>query len=88
MNTMTIITCVILGIICAFLHKNKGYSLILGFCWGFFFLIIGLIVVLLETDKAERDANKKELSMLQWLGIFLGIGIAGIIILCLIINII
>lgn len=86
---MTIITCVILGIICAFLHKNKGYSLILGFCWGFFFLIIGLIVVLLETDKAERDANmanKKELSMLQWLGIFLGIGIAGIIILCLIIN--
>lgn len=75
---------VVIGIICAFVHKNKGYSPIAGFCWGFFFSIIGVIVVLLEKDKAELDAemaNKKSLSLVQWLAIFLGLGIAGIMIL-------
>lgn len=74
---------IVLSIICAIIHKNKGYSPIAGFCWGFFFSIIGLIVVLLETNKAEHDAEveaKKGLSMGQWLAIFLGIGIAVIMI--------
>ena len=83
MNVGTLIILIALGVICAFVHKNKGYSPVAGFCWGFFFSIIGLIVVLLEKDKAEHDAdmaNKKGLSMGQWLGIFLGVGILGIII--------
>ncbi len=83
MNVITIIIWIALGIICAVIHKNKGYSPIAGFCWGFFLSIIGLIVVLLEKDKAEHDAEmteKKGLSMGQWLAIFLGVGIVGIII--------
>lgn len=83
MNVVTVIIWIALGIICAVIHKNKGYSPIAGFCWGFFLSIIGLIVVLLEKDKAEHDAdmaNKKGLSMGAWLGIFLGVGIVGIII--------
>ena len=70
-----------MGILCAFIHKNKGYSPISGFCWGFFFFIIGLIIVLLERDKGEQiEADKGKLSMTQWLLIFLGIGILLIII--------
>lgn len=82
MNIVTIIIWIALGIICAVIHKNKGYSPIAGFCWGFFLSLIGLIVVLLEKDKAEHDMemqNKKGLSMTQWLLIFLGIGILLII---------
>lgn len=83
MNVGTLIIWIVLGVICAFVHKNKGYSPVAGFCWGFFLSIIGLIIVLLEKDKAEHDAdmaNKKGLSMGQWLAIFLGVGIVGIII--------
>ena len=83
MNVVTVIIWIALGIICAFIHKNKGYSPISGFCWGFFFSIIGLIVVLLEKTKEEHDmemADKKGLSMGQWFAIFLGVGVIGIII--------
>lgn len=83
MNVITVIIWIVLGVVCAFIHKNKGYSPIAGFCWGFFLSIIGLIVVLLEKDKAEHDAQMAEkngLSMGQWMAIFLGIGIVGIII--------
>ncbi len=76
-----IILIIAMGILCAFIHKNKGYSPISGFCWGFFFFIIGLIIVLLERDKGEQiEADKGKLSMTQWLLIFLGIGILLIII--------
>ena len=54
---MTIVSFIILvamGILCAFIHKNKGYSPISGFCWGFFFFIIGLLVVLFERNKADQ----------------------------------
>ena len=70
-----------MGILCAFIHKNKGYSPISGFCWGFFFFIIGLLVVLFEQNKADQmTAYKGKLSTGQWLLIFLGIGILLIII--------
>lgn len=83
MNVVIVIIWIALGIICAVIHKNKGYSPIAGFCWGFFLLIIGLIVVLLEKTKEEHDmemTEKKGLSMGAWLGIFLVVGIVGIII--------
>ena len=83
MNLITITIMIVLGIICSIIHKNKGYSPVAGFLWGFFFSIIGLIVVLLEKDKEEHDmqmANSNVLSMTQWLLIFLGIGIVLIII--------
>ena len=83
-NKMTIVYIIILvamGILCAFIHKNKGYSPIAGFCWGFFFFLIGLIIVLLERNKEEQiEADKEGLSMKQWLLIFLGVGILLIII--------
>lgn len=69
---------IILGmsIACAIIHKNKGYSPIAGFLWGFFFSIIGLLIVLLERTKDEQEqADQNGLSMKQWLLIFLGIGI-------------
>lgn len=76
-----------MGILCAFIHKNKGYSPIAGFCWGFFFFIIGLIIVLLERNKEEQMiADKGKLTMTQWLLIFLGIGILLIIIFSIIMN--
>ena len=78
---VSIIILVAMGILCAFIHKNKGYSPVAGFCWGFFFFIIGLIIVLLERTKADQvEADKGRLSMTQWLLIFLGIGILFIII--------
>ena len=81
---MTIVSFIILvamGILCAFIHKNKGYSPISGFCWGFFFFIIGLLVVLFERNKTDQMiADKGRLSTGQWLLIFLGIGIILIII--------
>lgn len=83
MSIVNLIIWIVLGMICANIHKKKGYSPVAGFCWGFFLSIIGLIVVLLEKDKAEHDeemANKKGLSVVQWLAIFLGVGIVGIII--------
>lgn len=80
---MTIVSFIILfamGILCAFIHKNKGYSPMAGFCWGFFFFIIGLVVVLFEQNKADQmTADKRRLSTGQWLLIFLGIGIILII---------
>ena len=80
---MTIVSFIILvamGILCAFIHKNKGYSPIAGFCWGFFFFIIGLLVVLFERNKADQmTTDKGRLSTGQWLLIFLGIGIILII---------
>lgn len=84
MNIFTLIIWIGLGIACAIIHKNKGYSPIAGFCWGFFLSIIGLVVVLLEKTKEEHDtetAGKKNLSVGQWIAIFLGVGIVGIIIL-------
>ncbi len=89
MNIVTVIIWTVLGIVCAVIHKNKGYSPIAGFCWGFFLSIIGLIVVLLEKNKEEHDmemANKNGLSMGQWMAIFLGIGIALIIIFFIVMN--
>ena len=83
-NKMTIVYIIILvamGMLCAFIHKNKGYSPIAAFCWGFFFFLIGLIIVLLERNKEEQiEADKEGLSMKQWLLIFLGVGILLIII--------
>lgn len=32
MNVVTVIIWIALGIICAVIHKNKGYSPIAGFC--------------------------------------------------------
>lgn len=84
MNIAVIIIELIIAIACAIIHKEKGYSPITGFLLGFFFTIIGLIVVLLEKTKEEHDIemkDKKGLSMGQWLAIFLGIGIVLIILL-------
>ena len=76
-----IIILIAIGVLCAFIHKNKGYSPIAGFCWGFFFSIIGLLIVLLERNKDEQmEADKGKLSMIQWLLIFLGVGILLIVI--------
>lgn len=89
MNQVIIILGIVLGIICAVIHKKKGYSPVAGFLWGFVFSIIGLIIVLLEKDKDENDkqmANNKGLSMAQWLLIFLGIGILLIIGFCVIMS--
>ena len=83
-----IILIIAMGILCAFIHKNKGYSPISGFCWGFFFFIIGLIIVLVERNKEEQMiADKGKLSMAQWLLIFLGIGILLIALFFIIINV-
>ena len=82
-----IIILVAMGILCAFIHKNKGYSPVAGFCWGFFFTIIGLIIVLSERNKEEQiEADKGKLSMTQWLLIFLGVGILLIIIFFIIMS--
>ena len=87
MTIVYIIVWIIMGILCAFIHRKKGYSPIAGFCWGFFFSIIGLIIVLLERNKEEQAmADKGNLSMTQWLLIFLGVGILLIIIFFLIMN--
>ena len=87
MTIVSIIIAVAMGILCAFIHKNKGYSPIAGFCWGFFFFIIGLLIVLLERNKEDQlIADKGRLSMTQWLLIFLGVGILLIIIFFTIIN--
>ena len=81
MTIVSIIILVAMGILCAFIHKNKGYSPIAGFCWGFFFFIIGLIIVLLERNKEDQViADKGHLTMTQWLLIFLGVGTLLIII--------
>lgn len=84
---ISLIILIAMGILCAFIHKNKGYSPIAGFGWGFFFFIIGLIIVLLERNKAEQlEADKGKMSMKQWLLIFLGIGILGLIVLFTLMN--
>lgn len=81
---MTITSLIIalgIGGICAYVHKNKGYSAVSGFCWGLFFNVIGLLVVLSERTKEEQmEADKNGLSMLQWLAIFVGVGTLLIII--------
>ena len=75
MTIVSIIILIAMGILCAFIHKNKGYSPIAGFCRGFFFFIIGLIIVLLERNKENQlIADKGHLTMTQWLFIFLGVG--------------
>lgn len=84
MNPITIMIWIACCIACTIIHNKKGYSPFTGFLWGFFFTIIGLIVVLLEKDKEQHDietSNNNGLQMWQWLLIFLGIGIAAIIIL-------
>lgn len=86
-NIVLFILLIVMGIICAYIHKNKGYSPLGGFCWGFFFFIIGLIVVLLERNKDEQIvADKGHLTMMQWLLIFLGIGILLIILFFIVMN--
>lgn len=76
-----------MGIICASIHKNKGYSSIAGFCWGFFFFVVGLIIVLVERNKEEQvTADNGYLSMIQWLFIFLGTAILLTIIILFIIT--
>lgn len=40
---------------CTIIHKNKGYSAFGGFCWGFFLGLIGLLVVLLEKPKQDKN---------------------------------
>lgn len=88
-NIIFLIILIAIGLLCAFVHKNKGYSPIAGFCWGFFFSIIGLLVVLLERNKDEQmEADKDKLSMKQWLLIFLGIGILLIIIFFIVMKLI
>lgn len=89
MNVVSIIIWLVISVICAIVHKDKGYSPVSGFLWGFFFSVIGLIVVLLEKDREEHDmemANKNGLSMGQWLAIFLSIGIIFIIIFCIVLS--
>ena len=61
----------VLGCICAYIHKQKGYSPVAGFLWGFLFSIIGLIVVLLEK---EINPNQKGLSVMQLVLIMVGVG--------------
>ena len=86
-TTVSLIVLIAMGILCAYIHKNKGYSPVAGFCWGFFFFIIGLIIVLVERNKEEQMvADKGKLSMTQWLFIFLGIGIALIVIFFIIMS--
>lgn len=82
MVSVIILLCI--SFVCAYIHKNKGYSPIAGFLWGLCFSVIGLIVVLLEKDKIEHDeemAKNNSLSLTQWILIFSGIGIVLIIIL-------
>lgn len=84
---INLVILIITGLICAFIHKKKGYSPIAGFCWGFFFFIIGLFIVLSERNKEEQiEADNGSLSMMQWLLIFLGIGILLIGIILVIAN--
>lgn len=86
-TTVSLILLIAMGTLCAYIHKNKGYSPVAGFCWGFFFFIIGLIIVLVERNKEEQmAADKGKLSMVQWLLIFLGIGIALIVIFFIIMS--
>ena len=81
MTIVPLLILIALGLVCSYIHKNKGYSPVSGFLWGFFFSIIGLLVVLFERNKEEQMiADKDGLSMTQWLLIFLGIGIALIVI--------
>lgn len=80
-TTVSLIILIAMGTICAYIHKNKGYSPVSGFLWGFFFSIIGLLIVLFERNKEDQmAADKGGLSMTQWLLIFFGIGIALIVI--------
>lgn len=84
-TTLSLIILIAMGLICSYIHKNKGYSPVSGFLWGFFFSIIGLLIVLFERNKeAQVAADNGKLSMTQWLLIFLGIGIALIVIFFLI----
>ena len=74
MNPISIIIWLIISVVCAIIHKDKGYSPVTGFLWGFCFSIIGLIIVLLEKDKEEHDAQMESnqgKSFWQWLLIFL-----------------
>lgn len=81
MTIVSLLILIALGLVCSYIHKNKGYSPVSGFLWGFFFSIIGLLVVLFERNKEDQMiADKDGLSMTQWLLIFFGIGIALIII--------
>lgn len=69
--TVSLILSISIGVICSYIHKNKLYSTVSGFLWGFFFSIIGLLVVLFERNKEDQiAADKGRLSMTQWLLIF------------------
>ena len=69
---------VVFGVITAILHKKKGFSPFTGFLWGFLFSIWGLLVVIFEKDKSEREQAKTngEKSLGFWLAIFIGGGTA------------
>ena len=87
MTTISLIILIAIGLICSYIHKDKGYSPISGFLWGFFFHIIGLLIILFERNKEEQiEADKDEFSMKQWLLLFLGIGIVFIALLFLVIS--
>ena len=82
MNSVAIILAIACGIICLFIHKSKGYSPIAGFLWGFIFSIIGLAVVFFERSKEEVErSGKKNLSVIQYVMLFIGIGILLLILL-------
>ena len=75
-----IVFLILMGIVCAVIHKRKGYSPISGFLWGIFFNILGLAVVLLEGNKEEQTQNgKKTISVGMWVLIFVAIGTIPII---------
>lgn len=77
-----ILVIIITGIVCAIIHKKKGYSLFTGFLWGFFFSVVGLGIVLSERTKEEQEKEDEgHLTVLQLLGLFLLVGtllIAGL----------
>lgn len=51
MNPLTIIIALILGGICAFINKQKGYSPVVGFLAGLLLGPIGLILVIFSKSK-------------------------------------
>lgn len=71
-----LIVLIIMGIITSIIHKRKGYSAITGFLWGAIFFIIGLLIVVTERTKEEQQIEDKgQASVIQWVFIFLGIGV-------------
>ena len=48
MNPVSLIITLVIAIVCAIVHKNKGYNPIWGFIAGLLLPIIGLILILVE----------------------------------------